>query len=153
MPVAPGCPISRGAPEPMARRPDIDGRMWIEAVELLGQAERLHRQFFHLAVATPAAWEPPVDVFEDERELVIIVAMPGVAADRVQVVQDDGALVVRGTRPLPFGGSGHRVRQLEIPYGAFERRLPLPAGSFEVGTPELAQGCLTLRLRRLGGRA
>src|SRR4051812_1878768 len=99
----------------MARRADIDGRMWAEAAELLGQAERLHRQFFRLAVATPAPWEPPVDVFEDERELVIVVAMPGVAAERVQVLQDDGALVVRGTRPLPLGSSGHRVRQLEIP--------------------------------------
>ena len=136
----------------MARRSDIDSRMWAEAAELLGQAERLHRQFFRLAAAAPTAWEPPVDVFEDARELVIVVAMPGVAAERVQVAQDDGALIVRGTRPLPFGGSGHRVRQLEIPYGAFERRLPLPAGRFEIGTPELAQGCLTLRLRRLGGR-
>lgn len=136
----------------MARRSDIDGLMWAEAAELLGQAERLHRQFFRLAVAAPTAWEPPVDMFEDERELVIVVAMPGVAAERVQVIQDDGALVVRGTRPLPFGSSGHRVRQLEIPYGAFERRLPLPAGRFEVSAPELAQGCLTLRLRRLGGR-
>lgn len=136
----------------MGRRSDIDSRMWAEAIELLGQAERLHRQFFRFTVAAPAAWEPPVDVFEDERELVIVVAMPGVGPERLQVVQEDGALVVRGTRPLPVAGSGHRVRRLEIPYGAFERRLPLPAGRFEVGAPELAQGCLTLRLRRLGGR-
>ncbi len=131
--------------------PEMGGRMWLEAVELLGQAERLHRQFFRLALATPAPWEPPIDVFEDERELVVVVAMPGAATERIQVVQDEDALVVRGARPLPLVSAGHRVRQLEIPYGAFERRLHLP-GRFELGVPELAQGCLTLRLRRIGGR-
>jgi hypothetical protein len=42
------------------------------------------------------------------------------------------------------------VRQLEIPYGAFERRIPLPNGRFDAATPELTQGCLVLRLRRIG---
>jgi len=72
--------------------------------------------------------------------------MPGVAAERVQVVHEAGTLVVRGTRPLPFEGARGRLRQLEIPYGAFERRIALPPGTFEVGRPELAQGCLVLRL-------
>ena len=134
----------------MSRRSDTGGRMWAEAAELLGQAERLQRQVFRLDVAAPAAWEPPVDVFADERELVIVVAMPGVPAERVQVLQEDGVLVVRGTRALPLGHTGLRVRQLEIPYGAFERRLVLPPGRFELPAPQLADGCLTLRLRRLG---
>ena len=80
--------------------------------------------------------------------LLLIVAMPGVAAERVQVVTEAGALVVRGTRPLPFEGARGRLRQLEIPYGAFERRIALPPGNFEVGRPELVQGCLVLRLRK-----
>lgn len=126
--------------------------MWAEACELIDQAERLHRQFFRLAVAAPAAWEPPIDVFEDEREWVVVVAMPGVAGDRVKVAQDGGELVVRGTRPLPLAHAGHRLRRLEIPYGAFERRIALPPGRFEIGAPELAQGCLVLRLRKLEDR-
>ena len=75
-------------------------------------------------------------------------AMPGVAADRVAVLIENGALVVRGERPLPFAGRPLAVRHLEIPYGAFERRIPLPAGRFDAGAPELSQGCLILRLRR-----
>jgi len=133
----------------MATRHDADQRMWAQACELIADAERLHRQFFRLAVdAAPATWEPPIDVFEDEREIVVVVAMPGVAAERVQVAHEAGTLVVRGTRPLPFRGARGRLRQLEIPYGAFERRIALPPGSFEVGQPELAQGCLMLRLRK-----
>jgi HSP20 family molecular chaperone IbpA len=135
----------------MAKRPDPEDRMWSQACELLAETERLHRRFFSLAaVETAPAWEPPVDVFEDEREIVVVVAMPGVAAERIQVTHDGGTLVVRGTRPLPFGGTRFRLRQLEIPYGPFERRLALPAGTFEVGGPELVQGCLVLRLRKRG---
>src|SRR5947208_10661769 len=124
----------------MATRHDPEGWMWSQACEVIAEAERLHRQFFRLAGvadAPAAAWEPPVDVFEDELELVVVVAMPGVAAERVEVVQDGAALVVRGTRPLPFASARHRLRRLEIPHGAFARRIALPPGRFEVGRPEL----------------
>lgn len=131
---------------------DSNDWMWARAVEMLGEAERLHRRFFHLAATerSASAWEPPVDIFQDEREVVIIVAMPGVPAERVTVTNEAGALVVRGTRPLPASTSGHRVVQLEIPHGAFERRIPLPAGPHHVGPPEIVAGCLVLRLTRIG---
>ena len=127
--------------------------MWSQACELIAEAERLHRQFFRLAaVETAPAWEPPIDVLEDEREIVVVVAMPGVAADRVQVTHEAGALVVRGVRALPFEGARFRIRQLEIPYGTFERRIALLPGRFEVGRPEIVQGCLVLRLRKSAAR-
>ena len=101
--------------------------MWAQACDFIAQAERMHRQFFRLSSAhAQALWEPPVDVFEDEREVVVVVAMPGVVADAVEVAAEPGALVVRAERLLPFAGTRHAVRQLEIPYGYFERRIPLP---------------------------
>ena len=102
--------------------------MWAQAIELLEQAERMHRQFFRLASSerTQAVWEPPVDMFEA------------------------GLLVIRAESPLPFSGSRRAVRQLEIPYGYFERRIPLPEGRLETGTRELLDGCLILRLRKIG---
>ena len=133
----------------MTIRSGADARMWTRACELIAEAERLHRQFFRLAVDTPAAWEPPADVFEDEREIVIVVAMPGVPAEAVQVLHEAGTLVVRGTRPVPREVARYRLRQLEIPYGAFERSIPLPSGKYELGRPELSQGCLVLHLRKL----
>lgn len=138
----------------MPNRDDPHGWIWSQAWSLMEQAERLQRQFFHLNAPhqTSAAWEPPVDVFEDEREIVVVVAMPGVPPDSVQVVSEPGALVVRGTRPLPLAGGRHRLRQLEIPYGAFERRIALPAGLYEAGPPELSQGCLVLKVRKLDAR-
>jgi HSP20 family molecular chaperone IbpA len=76
--------------------------------------------------APEATWEPPADVFEDEREIAIVVALPGVAADRVEVQHVPGTLVVRAERPLPFGSSPRAIRRLEIPHGFFERRVALP---------------------------
>jgi HSP20 family protein len=135
----------------LSNRNDPSVWMWAEACDLIDEAERLHRRFFRLGASRRdvPTWEPPVDVFEDDREILLVVAMPGVSADRVQVITEPGALVVRGVRPVPLSGSRHRVRQLEIPYGAFERRIMLPPGPLEVGPPELSQGCLYLRLRRL----
>lgn len=132
------------------RRSDPADWMWAEACDLIDQAERLHRRFFHLNARSRVAWEPPVDMFEGDGEVVIVVAMPGVTSDRVQVSHEQAALVVRGERPLPFARQSLAVRQLEIPYGAFERRIPLPAGRFEAAAPELTQGCLLIRLRRIG---
>jgi HSP20 family molecular chaperone IbpA len=112
----------------------------------------MHRQFFRLAPSerTEAVWEPPVDVFEDEREVVIIVALPGVTEERIEVTTESGELVVRAESRLPFAGSRRAVRRLEIPYGYFERRIRLPETLLEDGTRELADGCLILRLRKTG---
>jgi HSP20 family protein len=124
--------------------------MWAEACDLLARAERMHRQFFRLAPSSSdeAMWEPPADVFENDSELLIVVALPGVMAEHVEVEGDAGALMVRAERPVPLG-SRHAVRQLEIPYGSFERRIPLPAGSWEAASQELTHGCLVLHLRRV----
>jgi HSP20 family molecular chaperone IbpA len=126
--------------------------MWAQACELIEQAERMHRQFFRLTPSerTEAVWEPPVDVFEDEREVVIIVALPGVTEERIEVTTESGELVVRAESRLPFAGSRRAVRRLEIPYGYFERRIRLPETLLEDGTRELAEGCLILRLRKTG---
>ena len=131
----------------MSRGRDPSDWMLSQAFGLIEEAERLHRQFFRLSSSArpQPCWEPPVDVFEDERELVVVVAMPGSAATSMR----SGAVVVRGIRPLALTGARRVIRQLEIPYGVFERRVSLPEGRFEVSAPEIAHGCLVLRLRKL----
>ena len=124
--------------------------MWAEAVTMLEQADRLHRQFFrpgHGAARGPT-WEPPVDIFEFDQHLAVLVALPGVSAERLKVIIDGGALVVIGERPMPAPAHA-RIRRLEIPYGSFERRITLPSGQFEINEFTLSDGCLVLDLRRL----
>ena len=126
--------------------------MWSQAIDLLEQAERMHRQFFRLSPSerTRPTWEPPVDVFEDEDDLVIVVALPGVPANRVEVTYEPGVLVVRAERPLPMFGACGAVRHMEIPYGYFERRIALAEAQLEGATRELVDGCLVLKLRKAG---
>jgi len=127
--------------------------MWGDAVDLLEQAERLHRQFFRLAgEGVRARWEPPVDVFADGDEILVEVALPGVPADRIELVCAPGELIVRGERRLPRRLASAAIQRLEIPHGHFERRLALPAGTWQLAGQELANGCLQLLLvRRASG--
>jgi HSP20 family molecular chaperone IbpA len=124
--------------------------MWEQAFEMLEQADRLHRQFFQLSRdRNPGpSWEPPVDVLESAHHVVVVVALPGVAPDHLQVVAGDGALSVVGERPMPMV-AGAALKRLEIPYGRFERRIALPQGRYEIERRELEHGCLRLILRRL----
>ena len=125
--------------------------MWARAVQMIDDAERMHRQFFRLAAPARASvtWEPPVDVFENELEVIIVVALPGVPAHRIEMTTESGELVIRAERGLPFAAARGALRRLEIPYGYFERRVRLPDARLAMGTHELVDGCLTLRLRKI----
>ena len=124
--------------------------MWAEALELLQDAERLQRQFFQIGVLQGApCWEPPIDVYESDDELRLLVALPGVTPQQLEVVLAPNLIVVRGERSLPANSRRAAIRRLEIPYGQFERRIALPAGRFELLDRRLEYGCLTLTLRRL----
>jgi HSP20 family protein len=131
--------------------------MWAEASDLLDRAERLQRQFFVLGSIderkvgrSRPAWQPPVDFLETVSELQIVVALPGVGPEHVQVVFGDGTLIVVGYRDLPARSRGAAIHRIEIPYGRFERRIALPAGHYELDRRELAHGCLFITLRKLG---
>lgn len=124
--------------------------IWVDALGMLDQAERLHQQFFRLSQsrASGPTWEPPADVFETEHQLSVLVALPGVAPERLKVVIDDGTLIVVGERPMPAPAAAH-IRRIEIPYGRFERRIDLPAGRFEIRESTIKNGCLVLSLLKL----
>jgi HSP20 family molecular chaperone IbpA len=129
---------------------DPVGRMWVQAFQMLDEAERLHRQFFRLVFprGARAAWEPPVDVFEDERELVVVVALPGVAPGDAEAAIEGRTLVIRAQRRLPLEDRSCSVQRLEIPQGYFERRLELPAIPLELAPPEWLDGCMVLTVRK-----
>lgn len=128
--------------------------MWAEAFDLLERAERLQRQFFRFGAegAAPPRWEPPVDVVETRTGLRVVVALPGVQAERIELHAEPGALVVRALRPAPVDAETRAIRQLEIPYGRFERRIVLPPGRYELAAHEFSEGCLYIALVQRGER-
>ena len=123
-------------------------QMFAEACALLKQAEQLHRQFFEPSRGG-ARWEPPIDVFETERQLWIIAALPGVAPEAVRVEIEGELLIITGTRPLPSKERSANIVRLEIPYGCFERRVAL-SPHLRLSTRELQHGCLVLTFAKLG---
>ncbi|WP_246389461.1 Hsp20/alpha crystallin family protein [Microvirga mediterraneensis] len=124
--------------------------MLSEAIQALARAERLHRQMFQPPSATRRpAWEPPVDVLETEQEVLILIALPGVAPDQVEAVIEDGTLVVSGRRVLPPQLRTAVIHRLELPQGRFERRIPLPPGRYDAVLRVAGDGCLIISLRKV----
>ena len=130
---------------------DPDAWMWEKARELLERADKLHRHFFQLGRPRyqRPTWEPPIDVFETDEELWILVALPGVEPRGVEVIIEGTTLTVTGERNMPSQCQKSTVHRLEIPHGRFERQVELPAGHYEVGARELVHGCLFLSLRKV----
>ena len=119
--------------------------MWANAVSAMDRAERLRRQFFHHG---QSRWEAPIDMYETDDALTILIALPGVELDSISVALSAGALVIKGERPLPPELQKARILRMEIPYGHFERRIDLPPVPFEISGRHLANGCLMLRLEK-----
>ena len=119
---------------------------------MLARAERLHRQFFQpaRAVAQLPTWEPPVDVIETEREVLVLVALPGVDPDRVEAAIEDADLVVAGSRTLPAELANAVIHRLELPQGRFARRVRLPGGRYESIRRSAVYGCLLITLLKTG---
>ena len=120
--------------------------MWSEACDQLARAERLHRQFFQPRHS--GAWEPPVDIIETEREVLIFVALPGVSLDKAEAVIDGADLVIAGTRVLPPELRTAIIHRIELPQGRFERRVRLPTGRYRDVRRSAADGCLVVTLRK-----
>ena len=124
--------------------------MWSEACEVLVRAERMHREFFRpiRTAARVPAWEPPVDVLETDRDVLVFFALPGVDPDRVEAVIEDGTLLVAGLRVLPPELQTATIHRLELPQGRFEKRVRLPAGRYANVHRSMANGCLLITLEK-----
>lgn len=69
---------------------------------------------------------PPVDSYrtEDPAQLVVVVELPGVDPEQVQVVLQNSALIITGERMRPSKCDRH-YHQMEIDRGPFERRIQI----------------------------
>lgn len=138
---------------------DWDIVIWQRASDLLQQVERIHRNFLQIAAGAQygsslgrsPAWEPPVNVIETDESLWVISAVPGVAADRMNVRLEAGQLVIAGERPMPRCCNDGDLKVWEIPLGRFERRLRLIAGrdAMTLGEVSLQDGLLIIELRKV----
>jgi HSP20 family protein len=73
-----------------------------------------------------AGWAPPCDAYEDEHGFHVHVALPGLDRRDIEIVFEDGVLVVKGERKEENPESARRYFAQEIGWGAFSRSFRLP---------------------------
>lgn len=89
---------------------------------------------------------PPVDIYEDDRGLVVVADLPGVEPGTLDVRVDQGVLTLQArTQPLASGTPLHREYELTGFFRQFQLPEEIDTGRIEA---ELTQGVLTLRLPR-----
>jgi HSP20 family protein len=94
------------------------------------EPEEIEQLFAELWQVFPFArgrgYRPQVDCYRTEEppELIVIVELPGVDAESVQIVATGRNLVVAGERRRP-NAAGRVYQQMEIDYGPFQREVAL----------------------------
>ena len=129
------------------------GWVWSQAFELMERADRLQRQFLrYMGPGVDAAvWEPPVDIQETEDSWVLVLALPGVAPEDIELRLEPSGLTVKAVRPVRLSSHDAVIRRLEIPHGTFVRQIAIPATGLALGESRYLNGCLEVRLLK-GGR-
>lgn len=96
------------------------------------------------------AFEPAVDIFDEEGAIVLVVEVPGMTSEDLQVQVEGNLLTLSGERRQePSQGKVHRT---ERAYGAFRRSFTLPKTvDGDAIDASLKDGILTLRLPKKGG--
>lgn len=89
-------------------------------------------------------WTPPADVYNREGEYLILVDLPGVSREALDISLNDNRLFIRGERPSEAEAGERRER----PAGRFLRRFgPLPETVDQKAiSAEYKDGVLRLRL-------
>jgi HSP20 family protein len=130
------------------------GWMWAQACELMDRAERLQRQFVRYLGpgADAAVWEPPVDIQETAEGWVLLLALPGVAAEDIDIQLDATALTVSALRPVRLVSRDAAIRRLEIPHGRFVRQIAIPGAFLRLAESRYVNGCLEVRLLKVAHR-
>jgi HSP20 family protein len=97
----------------------------------------------------PFAFSPPLDVIEGDKELLIELAVPGVAKEDVHVDLNNDVLIVAGTRAGEKAANGRVFRHAEIPRGPFRRVLLLPQQVSGPPRVDVENGIIRIHLAKL----
>jgi HSP20 family protein len=76
---------------------------------------------------SPKTWQPAIDVYETDKEVVVLVELAGLKEDEIEVAVLNNILVVKGERRDIKQGIKRTYSQMEILWGPFDRHIALPA--------------------------
>ena len=92
---------------------------------MLAHALGLHAQ--QQGSATATAWAPALDISERKDAYLVMVELPGVEPDDLQITMEEGLLTIQGERQFDQESSEQQFHRVERRYGAFRRSITLPA--------------------------
>ena len=108
----------------------------------------MFRPFLPLEEELPlAAWTPPCDIYETEKEIVLKMELPEVSKENVHVTLENNVLTLRGERKFEEKVDRENYHRIERNYGEFMRSFTLPA--FVEGNnifADFKEGVLTVTL-------
>lgn len=94
-----------------------------------------------------AAWTPPCDIYETDKEIVLKMELPEMPKEDVHVTLENNVLTLRGERKFEEAVNRENYHRIERKYGEFIRIFTLPTfveGSKVVA--EFKEGMLTVTL-------
>jgi HSP20 family protein len=135
----------------------IDGRLLAPEIDdVQRRMEAAFRRLSGLGSGHPQycspVYEPPTDVFETADGFVISMEIGGISEQQVEIQAEGERVTISGNRVdrrRPHT-TGHRILQLEVPFGVFARTLHLPATvDASEATARYVDGFLEIRLPKL----
>jgi HSP20 family protein len=74
------------------------------------------------------SWSPAVDVYEDDKKIVLKADLPDVEEKDIDIQVADGLLTIKGERHLESETKDKNFHRVERSYGTFSRSFGLPEG-------------------------
>ena len=100
-------------------------------------------------------WDGPggqlvVDVYETEKELVVVSAIAGIKTEQIEVSLENDILIIKGNRDNPSKDRDQRYFLKECYWGPFSKEIILPC---EIDTSRIdakvKEGILTVRMQKI----
>lgn len=91
------------------------------------------------------AWEPSIDIYETDTELVLEAELPGVLKENVTVTVDKDQITLKGERKFDKETQEENYHRIERSYGTFSRTFTLP-GEVDASKIEAVQEDGVLRV-------
>jgi HSP20 family protein len=122
------------------------------------EMNRLFDDFFQDTGLAPSSalnegWDlfsPRVDVVETDKEIKVIVELPGLEREEIDVGLSQNVLTISGEKRQEKEEKGHSYLRAERSYGSFKRSIPLPCQVDAGKTDALfRKGVLTITLPKL----
>ena len=99
-----------------------------EVVALQNRFNTIFRDFKESeSPLTTANFVPPVDIYEDEKKVVLKLEVPGIEEKDLDVRVENNTLTVRGERKFESEEKEENFHRIERSYGSFYRAFTLPS--------------------------